>query len=227
KLNVIYQLARRLLDQASESAGHSGLADHPLLRPGPYRRDILALVLAGAAAEGVLGRDSAQGAIRSAFWRNHFPGIEIYESYFAGGDWALSPQDPLVTRVLAEPPTSALMAATNPAPRPESTGKRTSVEGLPLSGELGMAISVADNGLLRVDALDPQRAAYASGLREGDLIRTVDGRRVKNHRELVEQILKTMTRRGATLQLVREGGAKAVVVRPVTAAERPGNGDAD
>lgn len=220
KLNVIYQLARRMLDQANESTNQPGLVYHPLMRPGAYRRDNLALVLAAATAAYVLGPDSAHDAVNSAFWRQHFPGIRIYESHFSGNDWTLSPERTLASRVLAESPTSALVAATRPPRRPDPSMQRaqTFVEGLPLKGDLGMAISIADNGLLRVDALDPMRAAFAAGLQEGDLIRTVDNRRVQTHRELVERILETMYDRGAVLQIMRDGAVHTLVLRPVTAA---------
>lgn len=217
KLNVIYQLARRMLDQPV-SGSVAGMANHALMRPGIYRRDNLALLLAVTAAGQVMGADSARDAWQSAFWRNHFPGMEVFERYFAG-KWALTPEKTLAQWVLAESPSSELIDATRPPQRSDRPDRpRAFVEGLPLKGDLGIAVSIHENGLLRVDELDPDRAAYAAGLREGDLIRTVDGARVQNHKQLAERVLERYEKGGATVQVIRNGNAQTFVLRPVARA---------
>ncbi len=217
KLNVVYQLARRLLDQPV-GGSVAGLANHALMRPGIYRRDNLALLLAITTARHVLGADSAQAAWQSAFWRNHFPGMEVFERYFAG-KWELTPEKTLAQWVMAESPSSELVDATRPPQRNDRPDRpRSFVEGLPLKGELGMAVSIHENGLLQVDKLDSDRAAYAAGLREGDLIRTVDGARVQSHKQLAERVLERYDKGGATLQIIRKGNAQTVVLRPVARA---------
>jgi len=66
-----------------------------------------------------------------------------------------------------------------------------------------------------VDKIDPFRLGYAAGLVEGDIIRRVNGRLVRNHRQLVEAILSSMDDGGATLQVVRDGKTEVVVIRPM------------
>ncbi|MEW5994329.1 MAG: hypothetical protein AB1744_08025, partial [Candidatus Zixiibacteriota bacterium] len=63
-LNLIYQLSRRMLAQAALPADslYHPISYHPLMRPGPYRRDNLAMLLAVAACRNIIGLDSTYAA---------------------------------------------------------------------------------------------------------------------------------------------------------------------
>jgi len=217
--NLIFQLARRMLDQTVQPryGGDYGIAYHPLMRSGPYRRDNLALLLTVATCENVLGLDSTRGALESAFWNRKTPGMEVFRKYLLN-EWILTPDRPLADWIAEEPYGSSLVTVTRPPRRPDTgpTVRRAHfVEGLPLKGVLGMTVVVDEDGLLAVDTLDTYRLAYANGLQIGDRIRTVDQRRVRTSRELVERIYESLYDAGATLQILRDGDLMTLILRPM------------
>lgn len=62
--------------------------------------------------------------------------------------------------------------------------------------------------------IDSTRLAFACGLREGDIIRTVRGKRPSNHKEAMEFILEGLDRGGATMLVLRNGEDKTVLIQP-------------
>jgi len=218
-LDLVYQLSHRMLDQTVQPQHDIRLpiADHPLLRPSPYRRDNIAMLLAVSVCQSLIGIDSTKAAYESAFWENYFPGRQVLERYLLD-QWVLTPDFTLSDWLHQESWSSELVQITRP-PRKESPNSATPrqfVEGLPFKGKLGMAVSNSSSGLLRVDLVDSHRLAFACGLREGDLIRRVNGRRAHNHKELVEMILTLLDEKGgATLQVVRDDGTIEVLIQPL------------
>jgi len=218
QFNLIYQLSQRMLDQTIQPryGGDNGMAYHPLMRFGPYRRDNLALLLAIAASENIIGIDSTKAAWQSAFWKRRSPGLQVFEKYIAP-EWVLTPGNTLADWVNNEPYGSHLVAVTRPPTRPAgtTTGPRRFVEGLPLKGVLGVTVSIDEDGLLKIDTLDTYRLGYANGLRRDDRIRAVDGRRVRTARELVEGILANLYNGGVTVQIYRGGDLQTLILRPI------------
>ncbi len=220
-LNLIYQLARRMLTQAArpEDGFFHPVAYHPLMRHGPYRRDNLAMLLAVATCRNVLGLDSTSAALNSAFWNRHLPGRRILESFLLD-KWALTPDRTLADWTLAESYSSPLVLATRP-PRASKTAVsrplQGHIEGLPAGGQLGFSVRVDDQGYLVVDTIDVSRLAYACGLEPGDRIRAVNGYHVQTHRQLVERILAELDRGGALLQVLRADELTSVLIRPILA----------
>jgi len=218
QFNLIYQLARRMLgqfDRQSIQTKHPAGA-HPLLQAGPFRRDNLAMLLALVTAQQVIGFDSTFMAYNSGFWQNNHPGREIFEEYLLK-DWILTPDRPLVEWIMAEPYSSTLVKATRPPRRRRTTTptERVYIEGLPIRGELGFSTRIDSRNRLVVDKIDPTRLAYASGLQEGDIIRAVDGSRVRNQKELVERILAGLDNYGATVDLSRDNTPMSLVIQPI------------
>jgi hypothetical protein len=218
KLDLIYQLSRRNLAQADwpEDSRRLWIADHPLMRPGTFRRDNLAWLVALVTAQKILGIDSTYNAFHSAFWTQRTPAREVLDEYLLG-EWILTPDRPLAKWVADEPSSSRLVVLSRPprTPRPDTLARRQEyIEGLPLRGRLGFSVRRNDAGQLVVDKIDIYRLAYASGLREGDVIRRVDGSHPRNHRDLVEKILATLNKGGTTLQIIREGKSQTVVLEP-------------
>jgi hypothetical protein len=219
KLNLIYQLAHRNLAQEErvEDMFQPSLATHPLMQPGPYRRDNLAMLLTLVTAQEVLGLDSTYDAYQSAFWKQRTPGRQILEQYLLS-EWILTTGRPLVRWVEEEPITSRLVAATRLPRRVKQSGplkQRPYVEGLPLKGLLGFSVRTNESNFLVVDKIDIFRLAYACGLREGDIIRRVDNARPRNHRSLIERILSTLDVGGATVQVQRDGQDETVILQPL------------
>ncbi len=218
QLNLIYQLARRMLFQADqpERGVQLGISYHPLMRSEPLRRDNLAWLLALTTAQNVIGIDSTFDAYNSAFWVNHIQGRTIIEDHLRP-KWRLSPEQPLAFWIKAEPYHSELVRVTRPPrrPSPGSGDSRKLIEGLPVAGELGFSVTIDETNRLVVDKIDVARLAYASGLREGDRIYTVDGRRPRHQRDLIERILAGLDQSGmAVLQVIREGHTTQVIIQP-------------
>ncbi|MEW5794939.1 MAG: PDZ domain-containing protein [Candidatus Zixiibacteriota bacterium] len=218
EFNLIYHLAHRMLAQAEKADDplYRSMAAHPLMQPGPYRRDNLAMLLALVTSQTIIGLDSTFEAYQSEFWRSQSLGREIFEKYLLT-QWVLVFDHPLVQWLLDESPLSALVEATR-APASSAEGSmgdgQGSVEGIPIKGQLGFAVSIGDNNRLTVNKIDTTRLGYACGLREGDIIRAVDGKRPRNHRQLVEFLLVGLDRGGATLSLLRNEVDLTLVVRP-------------
>ncbi|UCD63903.1 MAG: hypothetical protein JSW34_00315 [Candidatus Zixiibacteriota bacterium] len=218
-LNIVFQLAKRMISQGyqPEDSLYLSVAYHPLVRHGPYRLDNLAMLLAMYTCWNMLGIDSTQDAYESAFWRNNFRGREIFEKYFLDS-WVLTPDRTLADWIAAEPPNSQLVTVTRTPRRRRpigQSGPRTFIEDIPLKGRLGFSVRTGDGGRMVVDKIDVYRLAYACGLRTDDVIRRVDGRVVRNHKQLVEYTLAGLERGGATVEIVREGNPSEVVLQPI------------
>jgi len=218
-LDVLFQLSRRMLDQTvrpEQSLIHP-IAYHPLMQPGPYRRDNLAMLLAMAVCQNIIGYDSTLDAYQSAFWQYHGPIRAIFEKHFLN-QWILSPERPLTDWINAEGYGSPLVKLTRP-PRPRPAGsqqqRREYVEGLPLKGQLGFSVTIDDQGRLEVSQIDPARLAYANGLREGDRVFRVDGHRVKSQKELVEYLLAGLDKGGALVEIIRDGATETLLMQPI------------
>jgi len=219
QLNLIYLLAHRMLAQAerADDPFYRAMASHPLMRPGVYRRDNLALLLALVTAQHIIGMDSTLVGYQSAFWKDQAPGRQIFEQYLLP-EWILSAERPLAQWIIDEPYNSRLVAITRPPSRPSGqteTRRRVYVEGLPLKGELGFSVTVGDNNRLTVNQIDMYRLAYACGLREGDQIRSIDGKRLRTHKQMIEYILEGYDQGGATLAIQREGEDMTVLIQPI------------
>ena len=218
KMNLIYFLARRMLDQADiiDAAG-SPIASHPLMRTGIYRRDNLAMLLTLTTCYSIMGIDSTESAFSSSFWRNKFPGREIFKNYFRDS-WILTPDHTLSDWLISEPYNSRLVSVTRP-PRKQKPQAYTRpakyIEYLPLKGQLGFSVKKNESSQLMVYKIDMFRMGYASGLREGDIIRRVDGRLVRNHKQLVEYILENLEQGGAVVEISQDGITKEIIIQPI------------
>jgi hypothetical protein len=140
----------------------------------------------------------------------------VFEEYLRP-EWNLSPQEPLSSWIKAEPYGSELVNVTRPPRRSTQVSgeSRMSVEGLPLEGELGFSVTIDETNRLVVNKIDVTRLAYASGLREGDRIYTVDGRRPRHQRDLIQRILAGLDENGmAVLQVIRDGQTTQVILQP-------------
>ncbi|MCP4684558.1 MAG: hypothetical protein GY867_03820 [bacterium] len=219
QLNIIYQLAHRMLGQAerSEDPFYRSMTGHPLMQPGAFRRDNLAMLLALVTAQREIGLDSTFDAYQSAFWKQRHPGREIFEQYLLS-EWILSSDHPLSRWVVEEPYGSSLVQSTRPRRRQVAatdTRKRVYVEGLPVKGQLGFSVKTNAANRLVVDKIDPTRLAFACGLREGDVIRRVEAARPRNHKILIERILAGLDEGGATLEIQREEITQTVLIQPL------------
>jgi hypothetical protein len=219
-LTLLYLLAHRALHQVECPGAYDaeGIALHPLMQAGPYRRDCLALLLALSVGEQLMGSEDTYDAYNSDFWRNHFPAREVFQDYYRGR-WTLSTERPLSQWLAAESYSSELVEITQPPElraQSPSDQSRAPVERLPLAGNLGFSVKLDESNRLVVDRIDTQRLAYTCGLRRGDRIHRVEGQRPTSHRTLVEMILDRLPYGAAALEIVRDGHTKAVLLRRVS-----------
>lgn len=216
KLGLVFQLSRRMLAQSiqPENAVYLNIAYHPLMRPGPYRLDNMAMLLALATSQSVLGFDATHDAWSSAFWKHHTPGQKILQDYLLN-EWILTPTQPLSEWIAAEPYGSQLVTMTRP-PKKELTSSLTPrlfVEGLPSAGRLGFSATLDESGYLVVQQIDQYRLAFACGLREGDRIVRVEGYRVRSHKDFVEKVLGYLERAGASIEIFRDGQPMMILIQ--------------
>ncbi len=215
QLNLIFQLAQRLLQEGEATRADltSSLRNHPLAQPGPYYRDLLAFHLAYSTARIVLEPDSAVAAYQSPFWRDGFPGREVYEQYLQS-NWILTPEKPLLVWLTKEPSDSRLVNAVTPLANQISVQeRRETIEGLPQKGQLGFSVRINDSNQLVIDKIDPARLAYKAGLRSGDIITRAGGTRPRTHKELMELLFDGLERGSVAVQITRAGKSETVIVR--------------
>lgn len=222
QLNLIYQLSHRLLAQTvqPEDGIHLGIANHPLMRPGPHRRDNLAWLLALNAAQHVIGIDSTYDSFGSAFWQNHKPERIIFDKYFLT-PWLLTSDQTLSDWLANEPYNSDAVRATRP---PQQVSKApdgaSPIPGLPIAGDLGFSVQVDESNRLVIKEVDSTRLAWGCGLRPGDRIYRVDSRRPRTHLELIERILDGLDQTGSTVvEIIREGQSATLLIQPSDLAE--------
>lgn len=217
KLNLLYQVAHRMLEQSDLYNSETDISGHPLMRTGIFRRDNLAMLLALTASYSLMGIDSTEDAFESKFWRSKFPGREIFKNYFRDS-WILAPDITLADRLTQEPYNSRLVSVTRP-PRRKNKNVRAIpakfIEDMPLKGRLGFSVKKNESGQLAVNKIDTFRLAYACGILEGDIIRRVDGRMVRNHKQLVEYILENIDKGGSVVEISRDGISEEIVVQPI------------
>ncbi|PWB74365.1 hypothetical protein C3F09_03995, partial [candidate division GN15 bacterium] len=193
KLELIYQMAQRMLLQGllPDAPTYSLLSNHELMQPTPLRRDNLAFLLALAVSNRILGPDSTYLAYQSPFWKRHLLGREIFDQYLYH-DWKLSQDRPLTRWLAEEVADSKLVEVTDITPDQAqlvSAGRRPVIEGVPSTGRLGFSVRIGSGSQLIVDNIDNSRTGYRCGLRAGDVIRTVDGKKPGSQKQLIEMIL--------------------------------------
>ena len=165
----------------------------------------------------MIGSDSTRLAYQSPFWKRHLPGQEIFAQYLYR-QWTLSNGRPLTRWLAEEVADSKLVEMTDVAIDQTSptgvTNRRPAIEGVSSTGRLGFSVRIGAGGLMTVDKIDSSRIAYRSGLRSGDLFRTVDGKKAKNQKELIELILNQLDAGGSMLGVTRGGKSESIFLRP-------------
>ncbi len=219
KLLLIYQLAKRMLLQADRpnDSIRLSISYHPLMRKTPYRFDNLGMLLALTTSYSIMGVDTTYDITQSAFWKNNFRGRKIFEKYFER-DWILTPEKTLADYIASEPTRSRLVSVTR-TPRIKKTDiyveKKTFLEDLPLKGKFGFAVKLNDAGHPAVTEIDSYRLAYACGLRSDDVIRRIDGKLARNHRQIIEYLLEKFNDGGSVVEINRMGQPMEIIIQPL------------
>ena len=77
----------------------------------------------------------------------------------------------------------------------------------PMDRDLAAALRLEDGKGALVAGIEPESPAARAGLRAGDVITAIDGRRVENPRDLAAGVAAVQPGRSATLALLRDGSA--------------------
>jgi serine protease Do len=93
----------------------------------------------------------------------------------------------------------------------------------PMDRDLATALGAADAKGALVAAVEPDSPAAKAGLRAGDVITAIDGRRVESPRDLATGVAEIGPGRSATLALLRDGAARE---QRVELAANPANAPA-
>jgi hypothetical protein len=210
--------ARNLKGIRNSNLGDPIAANHPLLRPGTYRFDLLAMSLALSCASHLLPPDTLRAILGSELWRRYNPGYLLYKDYVEN-KWNYSERRPLVYYLRNEPYNSDLVKAAEFPEYPEGEIiKRPTAKGKPLpsagKGRLGFSVVRGRGGAFDVVYVDDQRLAYACGLRGGDRIIRVNGETVKTRRELMARILEGLDAGGSYLTILRDKETKGILLSP-------------
>ncbi|MCP4569270.1 MAG: hypothetical protein GY841_16975 [FCB group bacterium] len=214
-LTLFQQLSRRLLEQASLPGGSPYyISGHPLMLKTPRRFDNLANLLALRTLSDFADVDSILTIFRSSHWKKREAGQEILFDYF-WKQWQLSPDSTLASLIAAEPYGSRLVALTRRPvqPRPRRSGWGNHQLQPPPGGQIGMSVIKDRSGFFRVVEVDTLKLAYLSGLREDDLIRSIEGTAPRNIKQLFSLILEYL-QQGAHIDIVRNDERDAVILYP-------------
>lgn len=214
-LALFQQLSRRLLNQAFIPGTGSGyLANHPLMQKTPRRFDALADLLALTTLADFADLDSVMTVYKSDEWKRRAPGRDVVINHF-WRRWPLSVDSTLAGRISAEPDRSDLVALTRPPDqmRPRRVGLSRIIGHPPAESRLGFSVTEDRPGLYRITEIDTLKAAYAAGLRRGDLIRTVDGQTARDIKGMYTLILDRLNE-GVHISYMRGDRSAAAVLYP-------------
>ncbi len=210
-LQLLHLVAHQLINQASRLEYPQ--LNHALLKHSPYHRENMVELLALSVAADILDIDKLLETINSPAYARRHPG---YDLFFADlwEIWTLSADLPL-TKYLAEEPfsgsirfraDSTLAARTIKKSKTQTAHQRE----IPAGGQIGIALEQTATGLKVIDA-DPERLAFAYGISEGDIIRTINGVPAKNLRDFYSELLSTYETTGTKLR-VRRGSEEFTVI---------------
>jgi len=214
-ITLFQQLAKRLLSQVNyQGAAAYYIAGHPLLEKTPRRFDNLANLLALRTMSDFFAIDSVLDVFQSAAWKERALGQQVFFGYF-WNKWRLSPDTTLAYLIASEPYNSKLVMLTRPPAQPRP-GREiwNSYQGqVPAEGKIGIFVVRDASGLYRITDIDTLRLGYLSGLRKGDLIRSVDGTVPANLKKLFSLILEHLPD-GAHINIIRKSQPDAVILYP-------------
>jgi hypothetical protein len=214
-LTLFQQLSKRLLEQAFLPGGSSYyIAIHPLMQKTPRRFDNLANLLALRTLADFKDIDSILAVFRSEHWKQREPGQEVLFDHF-WDKWVFSSDTTLAFLVADEPYSSRLVSLTRPpvVKKPPRSGWGNHQLQPPAYSRLGLSVARDRSGFYRVVDIDTLKLAYASGLREDDLIRNVEGTAPRNIKQLFTLMLEHLDQ-GAHVNIVRQDEPEAVIIYP-------------
>lgn len=211
-LTFAHQITHYLLDPAPEAlaADRPEALDHPLMDDGNYRRESLVNLVTYRALEDLWGRDRLRRALDEPLWVSYNPESAFIDSLQRS--WRLSGSRPLVTWLREEGEEGEMIRL---AERLESVGggergeERAADRAAPVTmsgNEVGLDLGQTAEGRLFIAFLDPRSPAEGAGLRAGDIVLTVEGRRFDSATEAMRVVRDAWkANREVNLSVERQG----------------------
>lgn len=180
-LLLAHQLVHYLLDDPPVSPGGSLAAayEHPFMTPGSFEGEALVNWVTYTALEDLWGRDRLERATGRELWRAYNPNHEFVTQALAR-DRRLSRTAPLTRWLEDNPRGSAIFQVADDHRRRAGVDRQPAgPAGEGLSGtSFGLDLGASYDGRIFVAYVDRGSAADRTGLRQGDLLRTIEGRDV-------------------------------------------------
>lgn len=211
-LTLVHQLTHYLLDPPPPALGaeRPDALEHPLMEEGNYRREAVVNVVAYRALEDLWGRERLRRATADPLWASYNPSAALVDTLRAR--WAVSRSRPLVTWLLQESPTGELVQRAERLEEARGEVRTDDVavgdepSGTASGSDVGLDLGQTAQGLLFIAFLDPRSPAEAAGLRPGDIVVTVEGRRMTEPREAMVVVRDAWERnREVNLSVERQG----------------------
>lgn len=214
-LTFAHQIAHYLLDPPPEelAADRPRALEHPLLEEGSFRRESLVNLIAYRALEEIWGRQRLDRAIAEPLWASYNPEAVFLDSLESR--WTVSRSRPLVTWLLEEGEDGPVvrLAEAFESRRVGAGGGAApgAPSGPPVGGgmagtEVGFDVGQSADGRLFIAFLDRGSPAEAAGLRAGDIVLTIEGRRFSNVSEAMQVVENAWRTNGeVNLSVERQG----------------------
>lgn len=211
-LTLAHQITHYLLDPppGTSAAGRPRVLDHPLMEEGSYRREALVNLVAYRALEDLWRRERLGRARREPLWASYNPESAFVDSLAAR--WTLSPSRPLVSWLQQEDEDGPLVrlaerleASRGPASETDVSGGGQGTRSM-AGNEVGLDLGQSAEGRLFIAFIDPRSPADAAGLRSGDVVLTIEGRRFTSAAEAMRVLRDAWeTNREVNLSVERQG----------------------
>ncbi|MCH9031151.1 MAG: hypothetical protein IIB00_02685 [candidate division Zixibacteria bacterium] len=209
-LHLIHALAHQLLAGASKRDFPE--LKNPLTKASPFHLERLVELLALTVAVDIFKRDDFLEMTQSESYANRRKGVKLFFDDM-WGIWILSERAPLISYLRDEPrrgqmvfrADSALAALSHKQKSEFAVRQRK----LPHGGQMGLALEPVSSGL-RVTAADPERLAFAYGIFEDDILRSVNGKPARDLREFYREFLNSYESTGANLK-IRRGSDEFII----------------
>lgn len=219
-VQLIHLLAHQLLSSASRLRYPE--LNHPLLKRSPYHRENITELLALSVAADILDHERLLATLNSPSYARRRPGYDLFFSDL-WGIWTLSATLPLIDYLRQEAfdglvryHADSTLEASNYKVEVKLVATQRQ---LPPGGQFGLALEVVASGLKVTDS-DPDRLAFAYGIFEGDIIRSVNGQPARILREFFSELLSTYESAGATLR-IRRGSEEFSLIIKLAPADTP------
>lgn len=203
-------LSRRLLNHVGRPGATSyAISGHPLMEKTDRRFDNMVNFLALRTMSDFFPPDSVLALFQSAHWKMREPGQDVlFGSLW--DKWRISADTTLAYRISKEPVESKLVQKTRV---PDTKPKYKPLPGgaPPSGGKFGVLVSRDRSGLYKITDIDTTKAAYRSGLRKNDLIRTVGGSSARSVKDLYALLIEK-SQAGVEVRFSRGGDIDAVIL---------------